>query len=172
MCSISDCKEDAFKVESSSKTESRVRCRIQVNYLGKGLFLVVYRMYHSYADMSIAITHNGRHVSGSPYVLGAVFHENCACPLKTPEQWLEDFQCPDTEDQILEDLAPFRKEGVNVTGLYKRIEEMYPRNSLVHYSIVNGKVKKEPSSRRPVVPMPLQSPSIAPRLLYCIKDCR
>ena len=112
-----------------------------MDYLGKGLFLVVYRMYQSYADMSIAITHNGRHVSGSPYFLGPVFHENCACPLTTPEQWLEDFQCPDTEDQILEDLAPFRKEGVNVSGLYQRIEKMYPRNSLVHYSIVDGKVK-------------------------------
>ncbi len=142
--SITDCLEDAFVVTPSSPTDSRVRCRVETKYLGRGLFLVQYRLYRSYTEMSMTVTHKGQHVSGSPYFLGSMLHEDCACPLKTPKKWLTDFKCPKVEEQIAEDLAPFREEGVNVSGLYQRMEQAYPRNSLVHYSIVDGKVGASP----------------------------
>lgn len=104
-------------------------------------------MYKSYVDMSITVTHHGQHVSGSPYFLGAVLHEDCACPMTTSQEWLSNFQCPESEEQINVDLEPFRREGVNVTGLYQRIEEMYSRSSVVHYSIVDGKVDISSLSR-------------------------
>ena len=97
-------------------------------------------MYGDYDDVSLTITHNGKHVPGSPYFLGALFHEDCHCPLKTVEKWLEDFQCPAEDSQIREDLEPFRKEGVNITRLYERAGEAYRSSSFVHYSIVKGKV--------------------------------
>ena len=138
--SITDCSQDAFEVTPSSSTEARVRCRMEIRYLGKGLFLVQYRMYRGYTDMSVSVTYSGQHVAGSPYFLGVMLHEDCACPMKTPKQWLSDFKCPKTEEQIFIDLDPFRDEGVNVSGVYQKIEQMYPRSSLVHYSIVDGKV--------------------------------
>lgn len=97
-------------------------------------------MYGNYMDVSMYVTHNGEHVSGSPYFLGALFHEDCACPLYTPGEWLANFQCPEAEEQIAEDLEPFRKGRVNVTGLYERAGEMYSRSSFIHYAIVDGKV--------------------------------
>ena len=141
--SITDCPRDAFMMELRSPQAGRVRHRTKIDYHGRGLFLVQYRMYGDYADISLSVTHNGKHVSSSPYFLGAVFHEDCACPLYYPGEWLSNFQCPEAEEQIVEDLKPFREGGgVNVTGLYERAGEMYARNSFVHYSIVGGKVSE------------------------------
>lgn len=123
-----------------SPRDGRVRHRLKMDYHGRGLFLVQYRMYWNYIDASMSVMHKGKHVSESPYSLGVLLHEDCACPLYTPGEWLGNFQCPEDQEQIAQDLEPFRKEGVNVTGLYDRAGKAYSRSSFVHYSIVGGKV--------------------------------
>ena len=140
--SITECPEDAFSVDMFSPTHGRVRRRSETNYLGRGLFLVQYRMYGDYVDVSLSVKHNDQHVSRSPYFLGAMLHEDCACPQSEVDEWLARFDCPAEESQIAEDLEPFRSEGVNVTGLYERAGEAYSRSSFVHYSIINGKVSR------------------------------
>ena len=127
-------------MDLQSKRDQRVRRRLQIDSLGHCLFLVQYRMFGDYTDVSLSVTHNGLHVSQSPYFLGVMLHEDCACPLSTVEEWLAHFQCPTAEPQIAEDLEPFRSEGVNVTELYERAGRLYSRSSFVHYSIIGGKV--------------------------------
>lgn len=143
MCcvSITECAEDAFVVDVYSNRKERVRRRLETEYLGRGLFLVQYRMYGDYMDVSLSVTYRGKHVSNSPYFLGVMLHEDCACPqAATPEEWLASYGCPASEDQIEEDLEIFGSEGVNVTGLYERAGQAYSRSSFVHYSIIDGKV--------------------------------
>ena len=139
ICSITDCPDDTFQVQLSAVND-RVRSRILIDYLGRGLFLVQYRMYADYLDATITITHAGGHVSESPYPLRGVLHEHCFCPLNSVDEWLDKFKCPlELDSQIAEDLEPFRM-GINITGLYERAGEAYPSNSFVHYSVVDGKV--------------------------------
>lgn len=98
-------------------------------------------MFADYSDVSLTITHAGEHVSESPYSLEGMLHEHCFCPLNTAEEWLNQFKCPSELDpQIAEDLEPFKKDGINITGLYERAGEAYRSNSFIHYSIVDGKV--------------------------------
>ncbi len=123
-----------------SPSGQRIRRRLVMNYLGRGLFLVQYRVYADYLDVFLSVTCNGQHVPESPYSLGVLLQEDCACPLATVEEWLDNFNCPREEAQIAEDLEPFRSEGVNVTGLYERAGRAYSRSSFIHYSIIDGKV--------------------------------
>ena len=158
--SITDCPEDVFVVDMKSPDGGRVIRRQTISYLGRGLFLIQYRMYMDYQDVSLSVTHNGQHLSGSPYSLGAMFHEDCACPLKTVEDWFTHFKCPAVEAQINQDLEPFRAEGVNLTGLFERAGLAYSSKSFVHYSLVNGQVKI--SSVKPLYSNPSPSTPLHP----------
>ncbi len=134
-------------MQLSSSSRERIRRLLDVHYLGGGLYLAKYKTVGNYLDVSLSITHDGVHVSSSPYSLGALFEDNCYCPLKSVEEWSQDFHCPDTEAQIQEDLHPFRKEGVNLTGMYEKTKEVYPSHSIVYYSIIGGKVRVHTGTR-------------------------
>lgn len=119
----------------------RVRRRLENFNLGGGLLLFQYRCYSNHKSLTISITYSGKHIAKSPYTVKNVLHENCACPLRSADQWLSDFKCPKKLDpQIRADLKPFKKEGINITGLYERGGELFSRHSFIHYSIVNHKV--------------------------------
>ena len=137
---MTDCSKDAFHVEFVSP-KGRVRRRQEMDYLGRGLFLFHYRMFGDYEEVTLEVKHAGTHVTGSPYSLGGLLHEDCFCPLGSVEEWLSNFNCPSELDpQIVEDLKPFKEGGVNVTDLYERASKGYRSASFVHYSIINGKV--------------------------------
>ena len=121
-------------------SDTRVRRRMDSFHLGGGLVLYQYRPFDDYETVTVAVRYHGKHVGKSPYVVHNVFHENCACPLVGVAEWVEQHQCGETDKQILDDLAPFRENGVNISDLYEKSGKAYPRNSFVHYSIVDGKV--------------------------------
>ncbi|CAI8019667.1 Protein O-glucosyltransferase 2 [Geodia barretti] len=138
-----DVTEATFEVSyetDDAGSNNRVRRRQEVLNLRDGLILHQFRIYHDYHSLAISVTHRGKHVAGSPYHVSPVLHEDCACPLRSLDEWTRDFDCPDTDPQILEDLEPFREDGINVTNLYDRGGELFPRHSFIHYSIVDGKV--------------------------------
>ncbi len=99
-----------------------------------------YRVFSEAHSLSVHIKYEGKHIAASPYQLGPVMHEDCVCPLRNPSQWLEDFHCPAIQPQIANDLREFKSRGVNVSELYDIATKMFSRSSLVHYSIINGKV--------------------------------
>ena len=137
--SFSNVDDATFEVNIESDS-SRVRRRVELTPLGRGLVLYQYRPYDDYESITISVRYKGHHVGKSPYIIPNVFHENCACPLIGVEEWLERHECGEVDKQIFKDLAPFRENGVNITDLYERAGSAYERNSFVHYSIVDGKV--------------------------------
>ena len=126
-------------VDVNGDETTRMRLRSGVFDLRDGLFLHQFRVFSDYRSMTVSIQYNGKHVANSPYKVGPVLHENCACPLRSDVEWMSDYECPETDPQIETDLEPFRK-GVNITNLYERGGEMFPRHSFIHYSIVDSKV--------------------------------
>lgn len=140
--SYKDVTETTFEVlyETDDAGGNRVRRRQEILNLRDGLILHQFRVFGNYQSLTISVTYRGKQVADSPYRVGPVLHEDCACPLRSLDEWMSDFGCPETDPQIIEDLEPFRKDGVNVTNLYERGGEMFPRNSFIHYSIVDSKV--------------------------------
>ena len=128
--SYTDVTKSTFLV--SYETDDRVKLRREVFDLRDGLLLHQFRVSGDYQSMTISVEYNGKHVADSPYKVGPVLHENCACPLRTVEEWMDDFECRETDSQILDDLGPFQEIGINITQLYERGAEMFPRTSFIH----------------------------------------
>lgn len=138
--SFTEATENTFEIAIDVANE-RVRRRLEVINLGWGLLLCQYRCYSDYEFLTISIKFAGKHVSKSPYTVKNVLHEDCYCPLRSTDQWLADFKCPQELDpQIDADLKHFRKDGINITALYERGGELFSRTSFIHYSIVDHKV--------------------------------
>ncbi|XP_064393653.1 protein O-glucosyltransferase 2-like isoform X2 [Halichondria panicea] len=131
---------DESSLSISIESPQKVRYRTETLNLGDGLLFYQYRIFSETHTLAIHIRHKGRAIAQSPYQLGPLMHENCACPLRSPVQWLEDFNCPAIQPQIANDLKTFRAKGVNVTEFYDTATEMFSRSSMVHYSIVDGKL--------------------------------
>lgn len=141
MHSYTDVTDSTFLVSYETDTDgNRLRLRRESFDLRNGLLLHQYRVSGDYQSITISVQYNGKHVADSPYKVGPVLHENCACPLRSHEEWMRDFECREADSQILDDLKPFREDGINVTNLYERGAEMFPRVSFIHYSIVDSKV--------------------------------
>ena len=139
MFSITGIPKSSFDISFNSN--QKIRYRFELLDLGNGLFLCQYRVFMDILSLTINTQYKGQHIASSPYDVGIVLHENCACALKTSNEWLKDFKCPDLEPQIAHDLKAFKSVGgVNVTNLYDRAGALYRSNSFVHYSIVDGKV--------------------------------
>ena len=102
-----------------------------------------FRVFSDLQSLTMHVKYKGRPLGRSPFQLSPVLHEDCASQLRTSSQWLKDFKCRSEEPQIVRDLKPFKdRGGVNVSDLYDRATKMFSRQSLVHYSIVNGKVSE------------------------------
>ena len=147
--SFSPDNDDPFHIALEGSGPSRLRKRHQVVSLGNGLHLVHYRCFSDHEALTISVTHDGKHVDRSPYMVAFATDESCACPLKSSKEWLEDFECRSLaeEKQILSSLRPFREGGINISRLYDRGAELYSHRSFIHYSIVDGTVSSCDSVR-------------------------
>ena len=73
-CSITESPgEDAFQVKITSSVSGRLRAWVQKLDRHDGSFIIRYRMFASYPDLTIEITHKGKHVANSPYRLQGLF---------------------------------------------------------------------------------------------------
>lgn len=137
--------EKAFDVSISHAGGSRARAWVQVLDANDGLYIVRYRLYETYSDVTITIKHGQDHVAKSPYKLsGYVYHEKCDCPVKRIEKWFETLECPESYQQIDKDLSIFKD-----VDLDKVAEEAIARfsnrgmHSLSHYRIINNKIYRK-----------------------------
>lgn len=72
-CSLTDSPgEDAFQVKITSSS-GRVRAWVQKLDRHDGSFIIRYRLFASYPDLTIEITHKGKNVANSPYTLQGLF---------------------------------------------------------------------------------------------------
>ncbi|XP_015760423.1 PREDICTED: KDEL motif-containing protein 1-like [Acropora digitifera] len=135
--------EDAFLVRISTSSSARVRAWVQKLDRHDGSFIVRYRMFESYRDLTIEILHEGQHVAKSPYTLqGGVYHETCFCPESNTEIWEKAMKCPLQIPQIMKDLAPFG--NIHLKELAKEAVKRFGTNhALCHYSVINNKVYRK-----------------------------
>lgn len=134
--------QDAFDVKITSSS-GRVRAWLQKLDRKDGSFIVRYRLFASYPDLTIEITHKGKSVANSPYKLeGGVYHETCYCPESIEKAWLEAMNCSPMYPQIQKDLMPFDK--VNLKELFKEAVQRFGKHhALCHYSVISNQVYRK-----------------------------
>jgi len=72
-CSLTESPgENAFQVQISSSS-GRVRAWVQKLDRHDGSFIIRYRLFATYPDLTIEITHKGKSVAKSPYRLQGLF---------------------------------------------------------------------------------------------------
>ncbi|CAH2223581.1 KDEL motif-containing 1 [Pelobates cultripes] len=120
--------------------EQYTRIGVQVLDRKDGSLIVRYRLYASYKSLRIEVLLSGKHVAKSPYNLeGPVYSEECYCPQKHPEVWLEHMSCKESIPQIEHDLKRF--SSVDLDKIAVEIPERFgDRQSLCHYTIKDNKI--------------------------------
>ena len=126
--------------EITSPHNARVMVIRHMHHLGNGLYLWRYRVNKEVQELTITMKYKGQHLGESPYHLGDVLPEKCACPSRSLDTWLSDNNCHAHYNQIEQDLEPYRQKGIQLEGLYERLLKDFPRSHGVHYSIVDNKV--------------------------------
>ncbi|XP_053482642.1 protein O-glucosyltransferase 2 [Ictalurus furcatus] len=131
---------NTFEVKITSLSEPFSRIWVQVLDRQDGSFLVRYRMYASYTDLSIQILLKNKHVAKSPYILkGPVYHESCNCPEPSGALWEKHMHCPSSFSQIQYDLSFFPKVDLE-RNAHEIPQRFGQRQSLCHYTIKNNQV--------------------------------
>ena len=132
--------DGALHVDLTSP-HARIARRSELHYLGGGLYLFRYRIFHEAKAASLSVQIGQTHVADSPYSLGDLLPETCYCPTRTIDEWRSDFSCPTSYYQIDADLSLFNEGGgIDISNLYERLEAQFPRSNVIHYSIVSNKV--------------------------------
>ncbi|XP_052062792.1 protein O-glucosyltransferase 2-like isoform X1 [Mytilus californianus] len=137
--------DKAFDVTITQVNGNRARVWVQILDLQDGSYIVRYRLYESYPDIIINVKYNEHNVARSPYNLsGMVYHEKCNCPVNRIEKWFEVMGCPESYNQIDDDLSIFDN-----VDLEKVAEEAVSRfsnrgmHSLSHYRIINNQIYRK-----------------------------
>lgn len=135
--------QDTFQIRITSSSDSRVRAWVQTLDRNDGSFIIRYRLFASYPDLAIEITHKGKSVAKSPYKLhGGVYHETCFCPETNEEVWEKTMNCSVEYSQIQKDLSPFPK--INLKELAKdAVKRFGTHHALCHYSVINNQVYRK-----------------------------
>ncbi|XP_026325744.1 KDEL motif-containing protein 1-like isoform X2 [Hyposmocoma kahamanoa] len=133
-------KDLAIEVLGRSKKDNH--CRVWVNKLDRkdGTFIVRYKMYETCYDVSINVYYKSKHIKGSPLT----FSDQCNCPEKNFNKWLQDFGCPASYEQIDHALKPFSK--VDMEQEIKKIIKKFHRpesTSFCHYIIKDNQVYRD-----------------------------
>lgn len=85
-----------------------------------------------------------KHVAKSPYrISGKVFSEKCRCP-QDIDQWLTNYKCDSSYEQILSDLKPFQR--VNFTDLRPKLLKAFDRPasvSICDYVVKNNNIYRK-----------------------------
>ncbi|CAB3230777.1 unnamed protein product [Arctia plantaginis] len=134
-------------VEIDGKSSSSKHCRIWVNKLDRkdGTFIVRYKLYETCLELSIHIYYKRKDLKGSPFVFnGPIYPDQCNCPQKDLEQWLKNYECPTSYEQIDKDLKPFhnldiRKDINTIIKKYHQPES----TSFCHYAVKDNEIYRE-----------------------------
>lgn len=133
---------EAFDVKIYTTDGRRARIWTQLLDLHDGSYIVRFRLFETYKDLQISITHDGKHVAHSPYLLqGWAYHEKCSCPESDLEQFLKDLNCPANYEQIDSDLAIFKQVDMK-TVIPKAVKKFNQAgmHSICHYVVLKNNV--------------------------------
>ncbi|XP_045458802.1 protein O-glucosyltransferase 2-like [Melitaea cinxia] len=136
-----------FAVEINGKSYKSNHCRVWTNTLDRkdGTFIVRYKLYETCKELSIGIYYKNKHIHDSPFRFeGPIQPDQCDCPKKDMFQWLKDYECPASYDQIEYDLRPFK--GLIMSKQIKNIIKNYHKpesTSFCHYVIKYNEVYRD-----------------------------
>lgn len=131
-------------VDIDGRTTSSKHCRIWVNKLDRkdGTFIVRYKVYETCTNLWIHIYYKKKHVGGSPFLFdGPIQPDQCDCPTNHYEEWLKDYECINTDDQIKKDLKPFH--NLDMRQQINKIIQKYHQpesTSFCHYVIKSNEI--------------------------------
>lgn len=133
-----------FNVDINGKSEKGNKCRVWINKLDRkdGSFIVRYKIYETCYDFSINLYYNNKPIKGSPFTFkGPIQPDQCNCPHIDIENWIKEYGCLHSYDQINNDLKIFKE--VDVKENLKQILEKFNQpesTSYCHYVIKGNKV--------------------------------
>lgn len=107
---------EKFTVEILGNT-STGKCLVQVDQLDRrdGVYIVRYKIFKMCWNVEINVMHKSKHAAKSPYrISGTIYSEKCRCP-RPINEWLHNFKCNRSYDQIDSDLTPFN--NINFTNI-------------------------------------------------------
>ncbi|XP_072936890.1 protein O-glucosyltransferase 2-like [Epargyreus clarus] len=138
---------DKLAVEITGQGSKGRDCRVWSNVLNRkdGTFIVRYKLYETCLDLAINVYYNSKHIKGSPFKFeGPIQADQCVCPEKDFNAWLNKYGCTQSYDQINNDLKSF--ENVDMKEQVKKIVEKYHKpesTSFCHYVIKNNKIYRD-----------------------------
>lgn len=136
--------EELFEVNINGKTRDGRNCQLWKNVLNRrdSSFIVRYKLYETCYNFHINILYNSLHITGSPYFFkGPIQPEDCYCPKKDIERWLEDYECNTNYNQLQIDLNKFH--NVNFDTFYKKAVNRFnnsQQSSVCNYVVKSNKV--------------------------------
>nr|CAB3258287.1 KDEL motif-containing protein 1 [Phallusia mammillata] len=136
-----DLGDDAFKLSLSSPSGQRVRAWAQVLNRLNGSYVARFRLYDFSGELTISLTHKGKHVANSPYHLKEVYGNDCFCPTNQ-KKWFKALECPKSFQQIEDDFQIHDKIEVS-TLREKMLERFGKHHSFCNYVIKNNEVFRE-----------------------------
>lgn len=76
------------------------------------------------------------------WILGWMYQENCNCPTKNTQSWLDALSCPKSFGQLDDDMSAF--SNVDMRRVEEEVHREWPKRpgngALMHYVIKDNKV--------------------------------
>lgn len=125
------------------------KCRAVINQIDRkdGSVIVRYKNFGVCRNLRLNILYDNKHVGKSPYEFKKnVYAENCVCPesLLSIDEWMENLQCPLSEQQIEQDLKPF--QSINFTNIRGKMINKFDSPgsiSICNYVIKNNEIYRK-----------------------------
>ncbi|XP_034825897.1 protein O-glucosyltransferase 2-like [Maniola hyperantus] len=136
-----------FAVEINGKSFNKDHCRLWTNTLDRtdGSFIVRYKLYETCNELSISIYYKHKHIRDSPFKFtGLIQPDQCDCPEKNLQSWIEQYQCPSSYTKIDDDLKPFKQ--LDMKDQVSKIIEKYHKpesTSFCHYVIKDNQIYRD-----------------------------
>lgn len=122
-------------------------CRYRLDQINRadGSSIIRYKISETCKNAEIHIKYSGEHLGYSPFIIkSSIYPETCNCPQYTTNKWLLKSKCPLEEQQIKEDMIPFRV--INFTNIRPKILEKY--NNPGSVSLCNYVIKQNEIYRK------------------------
>lgn len=122
-------------------------CRVYLEQLDRrdGSYIIRYKVPYTCHDVQIHIQYKGQHVGESPYKVNRpIYSDKCNCPEARMDDWLHANECPETFEQIDNDLKAFR--AVNFTAIRSKLLDKFNHPgsiSLCNYVIKSNRIYRK-----------------------------
>ncbi|XP_013168422.1 PREDICTED: KDEL motif-containing protein 1-like [Papilio xuthus] len=136
-----------FAVEIKGRSVKNNFCRVWVNTLDRkdGSFIVRYKVYETCLDLKVSIYYKSKPINDYPLTLeGPIQADQCDCPQKDLNLWLNNYECPSSYASIIQDLKPFNNQDMQKQ--VKMIVDKYHKpesTSFCHYVIKNNQIYRD-----------------------------